>query len=272
MRELIADLEDSWNPGLLGRLRRPSVVPCTLYSMPEGTPIPRHTTFDWRIYADATCAGLTALLPIPFVDLAFETYFRRRMPETIAKVRRRELAVGARRRLGRGNSRFLSLEGCFAIPVGLVLYIVKKIWRKLIYVLAIADATSMVSAYWQRAYLLDHIISAGHADPGVDWHRSATVFERVLEETDTSPLMGLARQTVSSVHRVFRLLILSRRHGAAEETESLSGILRSHWNAAEGSLRQVALDYNEEYARSLELFPSESPDAGKSRHQRGDDG
>ncbi len=71
---------------------------------------------------------------------------------------------------------------------------------------------------------------------------------------------------------MFRLLILSRRHGAAEETESLSGILRSHWNAAESSLRQVALDYNEEYARSLVFNPPESQDASKTRHRRGDDG
>jgi len=235
--------------------------------MPNSEATPHHTIFDWRIYADATCAGLTALLPIPFLDLAFETYFRRRMPETIAKVRRREQAVGARRRLGRGIGHFLTLEGCLAVPIGVVLYIVKKIWRKLVYVLAIADATSMVSAYWQRAYLLDHIITAGHAGPDVDWQRSAAVFENVLEQTDTSPLMGLARQTVSSVHRVFRLLILSRRHGAAEETESLSGILRSHWDAAEGSLRQIALNYNEEYARSLELFPPEPRDADNARQR-----
>ena len=73
----------------------------------------------------------------------------------------------------------MSLEGCFAIPVGLFLYIVKKIWRKLVYVLAIADATALVSAYWQRAYLLDHIITAGHVGPDVDWERSATAFEKV---------------------------------------------------------------------------------------------
>jgi hypothetical protein len=232
----------------------------------------RHIPFDWRIYADATCAGLTALVPLPFVDLAFETYFRRRMPATIARVRRRELADGARRRLGRGSGRVLSLAGCLAIPVGLVLYIVKKIWRKVIYVLAIADATSMVSAYWQRAYLLDHIISAGHADPEVDWQRAASVFEKVLGETDASPLMGLARQSVSNVHRVLRLLIRARRHGAAEETESLSGILRSHWGAAESALRQVALDYNEDYARSLDLDPPEPRDTGNPRHRCGDDG
>jgi len=240
--------------------------------MPEKLAAPQHTPFDWRIYAEATCAGLTALVPLPFIDLAFETYFRRRMPETIAKVRHRELAAPAGRRFGRGIGGFFSLEGCLAIPGRLVLYIVKKIWRKLIYILAIADATALVAAYWQRAYLLNHIITAGHAGADVDWQRSATVFEKVLVETDTSPLMGLARQTVSSVHRVLRLLILARRRGAAEETESLSGILRSHWDAAEGSLRQIALDYNEKYAQSLEIFPPESRDTDNARHRRGDDG
>lgn len=240
--------------------------------MPDLDATPRHTTFDWRIYAEATCAGLTALVPLPFVDLAFEAYFRRRMPATIAKVRNRQLADGTRRRFGRGIGRLISLEGCLAIPLGLGRYVVKKIWRKVVYVFAIADATTQVSAYWQRAYLLDHIINAGHAGQDVDWQRSAAVFEQVLEETDTSPLMGLARQTVSSVHRVLRLLILARRHGAAEETESLSGILRSHWESAEGSLIEVALDYNERYARSLVDVPPDVVGAGAARQRPGDDG
>ena len=242
------------------------------YSMAQPVPIPHHTTFDWRIYAEATCAGLTALLPLPFVDLAFEAYFRRRMPATIAKVRNQDLADGARRRLGQGHGTLISLEGCLALPLGVVRYIVRKIWRKVIYVFAIADATSLVSVYWHRAYLLDHLIKAGHLCPDVDWPRSTEVFEKVLGETDTGPLMGLARQTVSSVHRVLRLLVLARRRGAAEETESLSGILRSHWVLAEGSLRQVATDYNEEYARSLELFPPEPHGSDNARHRRGDDG
>ncbi len=211
--------------------------------------------FDWRIYAEATCAGLTALLPIPLVDLAFEATFRKRMPGTIAKVRRRASAEGARRRLGRGRDRLVSLEGCLSLPLGVVRYIARKVWRKVIYVFAIADAATQVSAYWHRAYLLDHIISAGHTGPDVDWRRSAVVFERVLQETDTSPLLGVARQTVSSVHRVLLLLLRARRRGAVEEVESLSAILGSHWDAAERSLHQVALRYNEEYARSLESHP-----------------
>ena len=220
--------------------------------MPQPDSSSSPQVFDWRIYAEATCAGLTALVPLPFVDLAFEAYFRRRIPATIARVRNRELAPGARHRLGQGSGKLISLEGCLALPLGVMRYFVKKLWRKVIYVFAIADATSLVSAYWHRAYLFDHIITAGHAGPEVDWRRSIAVCERILRETDTGPLMGLARQIVSSVHRVLRLLVLARRRGAAEETESLSKILQSHWEAAEGSLVHVAQRYNEEYARLLE--------------------
>jgi hypothetical protein len=220
---------------------------------PESTP--QRTTFDWRIYAEATCAGLSALVPLPFVDLAFEGYFRRRVPVAVARVRRRPLADGARRRFGRASGARFFLEGCVAMPLAVGRYILKKLWRKVIYIFAIADATSLVSAYWHRAYLLDHIVSAGHGGPDVDWRRSAAVFEKVLEETDTDSLMGLARQTVASVHRAFRLLMRARRRGAAGVTESLSTILRSHWDAAEASLVRVALRYNAEYARSLETTP-----------------
>jgi hypothetical protein len=212
---------------------------------------PAHTPFDWRIYAEATCAGLTALIPLPLVDLAFEAYFRRGIPGTIARVRGRQLDPRARSRLGRGSGQLISLEGCLKLPGSVLRYVVKKLWRKVVYIFAIADATSLLSAYWHRAYLLDHLIRADHAGPDVDWHRSALVFDKVLAETDTGPLMGIARQTVSSTHRVFRMLVRARRRDAVDETESLSAILRAHWDAAESSLVGVAHRYNDEYARSL---------------------
>jgi hypothetical protein len=226
-----------------------------LITMPEPSTTFHHTTFDWRIYAEATCAGLTALVPLPFVDLALEAYFRRRMPATIAKVRERSVAAEARRRLGRGSGNWLSLEGCLSLPLAILRYIARKLWRKIIYVFAVADATSQVSEYWHRAYLLDHMIKAGHLGSDVDWRRAVGVAGEVLRETDTGPLMGLARQTVSSTHRVVRMLFRARRRGAVEETESLAAILRSHWDAAESSLFNVAIRYNEAYTRSLELEP-----------------
>jgi hypothetical protein len=226
--------------------------------MPQPAPPPRHVTFDWRIYADATLAGLSALVPLPFVDLAFEATFRRRMPSSIARARRQPMNAEAKRRFGRGLGKMISLEGCLTLAVGVFRYIVKKLWRKVIYIFAIADAAALVSAYWHRAYLLDHLVRAGHAAPEVDWPRAAAVFEQTLRDTDTGPLVGLARQTVASSHRVFRLLIRARRRSAADETDSLAAILRSHWDAAEASLARVAVRYNETYARTLEEHPPTS--------------
>jgi len=82
------------------------------------------------------------------------------------------------------------------------------------------------------------------------------VFESVMRDADTGSLTGLARQTVASTHRVLRLLVRARRRGAVDEADSLSAILRSHWDAAEGSLERLAVQYNEAYLRSLEAEPS----------------
>ena len=68
---------------------------------------------EWRTFSDATCAGLTVLISLPLVDNAFETIFKRRIPVTIASVRRREtanlyveryIAAGSSRGAGAGQS------------------------------------------------------------------------------------------------------------------------------------------------------------------------
>jgi hypothetical protein len=221
--------------------------------MAEESTTPHHTLFNWRIYAEATCAGLTPLLPVPFADLVLEAVFRRRMPRTISKVRNEAMVSSAGVALSRGTGKIASVEGCLKLPFVVTRYILRRIWRKLIYVFAIADSATLTSEYWHRAYLLDHVIRAGHVGPDVDWQRAAVVFDKVLRETDVSPLMALARQTVSNAHRVVRMLVRARRHDAAEETESLARILGSHWDAAEAALMGVAVRYNREYVRSLEL-------------------
>jgi hypothetical protein len=211
--------------------------------MPGPTEAP---VFDWRLFADATCAGLTPLIPLPFVDLAFEFYFRRRMPKVIAKVRGRRVDRRVLQRLGRRRGGGLA-AGCLTVPVLLAKYIVKRLWRKIVYVLAIADATSLVSEYWHRAYLLDHVVRAGHVEPGADADRAATSFERVIREADTSPVRGLARQIIDSTGRVLRLLVRAKRRGPAQATESLGVILGSHWQSVERSFHAVAIEYNRVY-------------------------
>ena len=202
---------------------------------------------DWRIFSDATCAGLSVLIPLPLVDIVFETIFRRRIPATIAKVRRREIASEVRRSLGRGLDGPLSLSGCLAIGLAAVKYVLRRIWRKIIYILAVKDATAALTEYWHRAFLIDHMIRAGHLDPGADTDLALRVSMDVLRDIDPSPLTGLARQTVANVHHVFRLLVRARRLGATVVTRSLGELLSSHWLVAKESLQDTASRYNEQY-------------------------
>ena len=208
--------------------------------------------FDWRVYADATAAGLTALIPIPLLDLALERTFRRRMPKAISQARGVPLRVRDRARLAVGDGRWLSAAGCLAVPVAGARYLARRLWHKVIYVLAVADSVSLLSAYWHRAYLMDHMIRAGHLEEeaSADW--AILVFRRVLREADTSPLMGLAREVVAGSQRVVRTLLRARRRGADTQAERLGDILRSHWGAAERSLRAVAVRYDELFAQGPE--------------------
>jgi hypothetical protein len=146
----------------------------------------------------------------------------------------------------------LSLQGCFKLIFSAVRYVLRKIWRKVIYIFTIKDATTALSEYWHRAYLIDHMVRAGHLKAGVDTDLAVQVFERTLLEADLSPLMGLARQTVANAHHVVRTLARARRLGAAEVARSLGDVLASHWKGAEASLVGVGEDYNRRYRLALD--------------------
>jgi len=207
--------------------------------------------FDWRVYSDATCAGLSVLIPLPLIDIVFEIIFRRRIPGAVAKIRRQPVAPEVRGRLGRSVDGPLSLSGCIAAPVAIGKYILRRLWRKIIYIFAVKDATTALADYWHRAYLTDHMVRAGHLGPEADTDLAIDVYTEVLRSIDPSPLMGLARQTVANVRHVLRLLIQARRLGATEVTRSIGESLSSHWRGAEKSFKAVADHYNERYAEEV---------------------
>jgi hypothetical protein len=217
----------------------------------ESAPELETPQYDWRIFADATCAGLSVLIPLPLVDIVFETIFRRRIPATITGVRQREMEIDVRRRLGQSLEGPFSLSGCLTIGLAVVKYLLRRIWRKIIYIFAVKDATAALTEYWHRAYLIDHMVRADHLAPTADTELALNVSTEVLREIDPSPLVGLARLTISNVHRVLRLLVRARRLGAAEVTRSLGDLLSSHWRMADASLRHTAIEYNERYRTAL---------------------
>jgi hypothetical protein len=214
---------------------------------------PPNPKFEWVVFADATCAGLSVLIPLPLVDLLFETIFRRRIPGTISKARGRDVEPAVRRRLARPvTASALSWSGCLVVPFAVLRYILRRLWRKIIYILAVKDATAALTEYWHRAFLTDHMIRIGHLDEGADTDLAVKVFRRVLRDIDPSPLTGLARQTVANVGNVFRLLIRARRRGAPEVTRSLGDVLFSHWRGVEASLNATANHYNVVYENELD--------------------
>ena len=212
----------------------------------------RNPNFDWRIYADATCAGLAVLVPLPLVDLMFETIFRRRIPGTISRVHRRPIEPAVRLDLGRSQTGVLSASSCLMVPFAVGRYVLGRVWRKIVYIYAVKDSTTALAEYWHRAFLIDHMVRAGHLEAGVDTDLAVRTFHQTVSELDPSPLTGLARLTVANVGHVFRLLVRARRLGAAEVTRSLGEMVSSHWLAAEGSLRSAASRYNALYQLALD--------------------
>lgn len=162
-----------------------------------------HTTFEWPLYADATFAGLAALFPIPLLDWALEEIFRRRMVRAIARYRGQPLPLEVVWALN-GPKR-----GCLATGlrflIRLPLELLKRLFRKLLYVLTVKEATDQLSYYWQRAFLLDYMLTAGHLVTTESARQAQQAMEETLRLT-ASPFIGLAKTVVTTPLRVIRLL------------------------------------------------------------------
>lgn len=166
------------------------------------------TDFDWLVYADATFAGLAILLPFPFVDSWLESYFRRRMPGDIARRRGRALPRAAIREVNRARGEGL-LRGCLLWPFEQVIYLIRNMYRTLVYVFTVVDATDKLSHYWHRAFLLDYMILRGHLDTVEQAAVAGEALRRVLHTTETSPVRNLAEEIINFAGTHVRGLIRS---------------------------------------------------------------
>ena len=215
--------------------------------------------FDWRVYADATCAGLSVLVPIPLVDLLFEHFFERRMAATICRARGVDIGAEALASLGRRRGPLITVRGCLMLPVSGGLYLLKRISRKILYFLTVREATEQLSRYWHRAYLVDHMVVAGlcQAPPG-DLAIATDALEATLGSAETSPLLRLARATVGGAHRVLRMLVRARRSGPGPEVHARARELESHWLDVSAHFEQLA----ERYERTRAELASRPPARG----------
>lgn len=202
-------------------------------------------SFDWQIYADATFAGLSILIPIPLLDVAFEQFFRRRMPTAIA--RRNGVALSPRVRLDLNRGRFSCLMACLTWPLLLLVMVIKRLSRNLLYFLTIKESSDQLSVYWHRAFLLDYMCKAGYLAEEETAVTAAEALRETLETISTSPLNELARQIVYLPRHLLRTLRQARRGQVDAEMEKARSLMARTWDGFSDHFLDVARRYDEIY-------------------------
>jgi hypothetical protein len=205
------------------------------------------TDFEWSRYADATLAGLSVLIPIPFVDDAFETFFRKRIPGAVARSRGRTVSRDVRAVLEEEDAA-ASRWGCAALPLRLVVGLLKRLSRKLLYFLTVKQATDRLSYYWYRAFLVDHMLAAGHLENTDSARAAHQAMEQVLAKA-RGPLPAVAGQVVAQMRHVWPVLRRARRGEEAEEVRQTRRQLEGRWGEIAEHLGALAARYEEAYAR-----------------------
>lgn len=215
------------------------------------------TEFDWAIYADATFAGLSILIPLPLVDLAFEQYFRRRMPRTIARHRNRHLHPAVLRILNRwGCSALGPLPGCLLFVPWLAFQLLKRLSKKILYFLTVKEATDALAYYWHRAFLLDYALRAGHLEDAASTLRAEQAMNATIDNAQTSPLRVVAGQIVQQSPRVMTTLWRAvRRRQAQTVGKRERATLRAAWDDLDNYLQSVADQYQVIYTETDQPAP-----------------
>ena len=204
------------------------------------------TDFEWGVYADATFAGLSVLIPIPLLDLLFERWFRQRIPHAIVGERGRSLPPEVVTILNRGEG--CGTAGCLTLPLWLLFQLLRRLSRKILYFLTIKEAADTLSHYWHRAFLIDYMLAAGHLSNAAEAQRAQAALEKTLGEIETSPLNQLAREVIHHTGRTLRTLLrVIRRQEENEVIARDRAIMRSAWGDFGGYLRGVAAQYWENY-------------------------
>lgn len=198
------------------------------------------STFDWTIYADATLAGLSVLIPIPFLDSITEDFFRNRMVATIARRRNQVLHPQAEAVVNRTKfETWTWLGGCFLWPFRFALDLILRLSRKILYFLTIKKAVDALNYYWRRAYLLDYMIRNGYLSDELSLEQAVLALEQILAEEDRSPMTSLARELLKSPSRLVRAVRQARIGEDSGEVLEIRRTMDGTWDRYEDYLQRL---------------------------------
>ncbi|MEZ4615979.1 MAG: hypothetical protein R2867_10825 [Caldilineaceae bacterium] len=214
--------------------------------------MPTPNSFDWTLYGDATLAGLSVLIPLPFVDSVSENFFRSRMIKSIARRHQAALEPQIINAVNHTPRNFWSrLQSCLLWPVRLVAELILSLSRKIFYVLSIKKAVDALNHYWQRAYLLDYMIGRGYLREGAQITPALMTLDQVLAKHSTSPLNTLAREIVQSPGRLVRSVRQARRGTEDKELLETQRTMRNEWSNYDEYFRRLQESYESLYQANL---------------------
>ena len=205
------------------------------------------TEFDWIVYSDATFAGLAILIRIPLLDVAFEQFFRRRMPRIIARQNGLKLSPRIQMELNRG--RFSCLQSCLMAPILLTLLLLKRIFKTILYFLTIKESSDLLSLYWHRAFLLDYMCKVGYLQDEETAAIAAEALREILESITTSPLTQLAKQVIALPHHILRSLRRVRQGKTDADIEKTRNLMARTWDNFSDYFIELAEQYDQTFAK-----------------------
>lgn len=176
---------------------------------PPTPPSGRAATLE-RLSLISLFAALCPLIPVPWLDDLAERVVRRRAVADLLRERGVEPTPGDVEVLaGLVRPRRGCVEWVIWPLTGVLLYLAKKVFRKVLFVLALGDAVRAASELFHDAYLLSHALDRGWlaAGPGgrIDrdqarWVRWA--IESTTAETDPAPVRGAVRRSLAGSGRL----------------------------------------------------------------------
>lgn len=153
-----------------------------------------------RTIAFAVLAGLCPLIPLPFIDDIALDLVRKQLVTSLFGSHKLALSPALMAALLQSDKPN-ALIGCFA---SIVLYPIKKLFRKIFFVLAIKDSVDAASAVLHEGMLIRHALSSGLVDQRslADGTASMAALNAAIratcKQTDTRPVNQTLRRVFTA--------------------------------------------------------------------------
>ncbi|HWP44268.1 MAG TPA: hypothetical protein VNO14_13575, partial [Blastocatellia bacterium] len=190
------------------------------------------------IVTHALLIGTTPLIPVPFVDDLAKSFFQRRLFRQLALARGQTFSPKVVSILAEDRGGCLS--GCLSM---VFLYPIKKVFRKVVFILEWQRAVNLVTQSYYHGYLLNIALSEGWLKPDDQEAatRVRTAIDRAYRGANTHLVKETVRRTFLKSRNLFkdvarRISGRFRAKDAKDAAQNVDQILEQEEPQAEASI------------------------------------